>query len=143
MRDTPAAIARNQSGWDTPLPLPGPKQNCCNSTTANSRVSSPALSLRDSGSRKQRRDGRAGADGGGWTRRQITTTAQDLQVSTVKAFVAATVARRDGPREKRTVRNALTAGWRRRSLLNACDLPKPRTASVGTDVPVSSPGPFG
>ncbi len=34
MRDTPMAIARHQSGGDTPAPLPCPKQSCCNSTTA-------------------------------------------------------------------------------------------------------------
>jgi hypothetical protein len=38
MRDTPRAIARHQSGWDTPPPLPCPKQNCCNSTTAYSAL---------------------------------------------------------------------------------------------------------
>ena len=51
----------------------------------------PALSLRDSG---------ACVPGADWTRRQITTTVRDLQVSTVKAVIAATVARRNGPEGK-------------------------------------------
>jgi hypothetical protein len=48
MRDTPMAIARNQSGWDTPPPWPCPKQNCCNTATADLRAASPALSARGS-----------------------------------------------------------------------------------------------
>ena len=43
MPDTPATTARRQSGWGTPLPLPYPKQNCCNSTTASHPAASRAL----------------------------------------------------------------------------------------------------
>jgi hypothetical protein len=35
MAGAPAATVHSQSGWGTPLPLPYPKQNCCNSTTAD------------------------------------------------------------------------------------------------------------
>jgi hypothetical protein len=48
MPDIPAATARRQSRWGTPLPSPRPKQNCCNSTTANLWAASPAPSARDS-----------------------------------------------------------------------------------------------
>jgi len=48
MPDTRAATARRQSGWGTALPLPCPKQNCCNPTTANLPAASPVLSERDS-----------------------------------------------------------------------------------------------
>ena len=48
MPDTPAATARRQSGWGTPLTSPWPKQNCCNSTTVHLPAASPALFARDS-----------------------------------------------------------------------------------------------
>jgi len=48
MPGTPAATARRQSEWDTPLPLRCPRRNCCDSTTANLPAASPALSARDS-----------------------------------------------------------------------------------------------
>jgi len=48
MPDIPAATARRQSGWGTPLPLPYPKQICCNSTTASLPAASPAPSAHHS-----------------------------------------------------------------------------------------------
>jgi hypothetical protein len=40
--DAPAAIARRESGWVTPIPPPRPKQNSRSSTLAHSSASSPA-----------------------------------------------------------------------------------------------------
>jgi hypothetical protein len=45
----PAATARRQSGWGAPLPSRDRENNCYNSTTANLRGVSPALSAVDSG----------------------------------------------------------------------------------------------